>query len=203
MKKARRVRSGAKRILISERFSEKMPVGALPPNTTKRYWLDYTVNGDSHSMLMRVLDTVSDVVAKDVFSGLIDLIDASTFYAINPTGMRVAEAGSDVTLPAVYDGSAIGGNGTAFDTDFRAKTYSFTGRDPSGHKTRLFIYGAKASANGDYRIQVGENSIIETIVDYLNALTNCFVSINGRRAIWNQYANTGYNDHWIKKARNG
>jgi len=178
-----------------------MPVTALPAHNTNRYWLDYTVNGDPHSLMMRDFGGLSASAVSAIFNDLLSLFEADDIYDINPTGMRFAVAGSDVTLPRTYSGGSTFGTGSASDTDQRAKQWSFTGRDDSGHKVRIFIFGAKFSANGDYRVQVTENARIEAIVDYLNALPTSFCTINAKKAVWNAYANTGYNDHWIKVAR--
>lgn len=185
----------------SGRLVEKVPVTALPASNTNRYWLDYTVNSDPHSLMMRDFGGLGAAAVSSIYSDLLSLFSTDDIYGIGVTGMRFAVAGSDVTLPRTYSGTASFSGGTAFDTDRRAAQYSFTGRDDSGHKGRIFIFGAKFSANGDYRLQVAENARISDVVDYLNALPTSFCSINGKKMVWNAYANTGVNDHWVKKAR--
>lgn len=178
-----------------------MPVVALPPSNTPRWWLDYTVNGDPHSLMMRATSIKTDAQVATVYADLLALFTTSDIYAIAVTGMRKAAEGSDVTLPATYAETTAFGTGTAVDNDNRAKTFSFTGRSDDGHKVKLFIFGCKPTANGDYRIQVGESSTIDDVVTYLNNLNGFFNSISGGHPIWNAYGNTGWNDHWIKKAR--
>jgi len=178
-----------------------MPVTALPPSNTPRWWLDYTVNGDTHSMMMRTTSIKTEAQVSDVFSGFLDLFTTDNIYTVDVVGLRKAVEGSDVTLPATYSGTPNFGSGSAVDNDNRAKTFSWTGRDDSGHKVRLFLFGAKPSANGDYRIQFSESFILHAVVDYLNALNGFWNTINGAHPIWNPYTNTGWNDHWIRVAR--
>lgn len=178
-----------------------MPVTALAPSNTPRWWLDYTANGDSHSMLMRATSDKTAAQVSTVFSDLLGLFTADNIYGITPSGLRHAAEGSDVSLPATYTGGTSFGSGSAIDTDLRAKTFSFTGRDDAGHKVRLFVFGAKSGANGNYRIDRGENFIMDSIEDYLTALNGFFNTISGGHPIWNLYANTGWNDHWIRRAR--
>lgn len=178
-----------------------MPVTALPPSNTERWWLDYTVNGDAHSMLMRTTDGQTAAAVSSVFEDFLALFTSDNIYGITPTGLRVALKGSDVSLPATYTGASSFGSGTAVDTDLRAKTFSLTGRDASGHKVRLFVFGAKSGANGNYRVDRGENFIMDSVEDYLTALSDHWQTIAGLHPIWNLYANTGWNDHWIRRAR--
>jgi hypothetical protein len=173
----------------------------LPANSTERWYLDYTVNGDLHHLLMRTPPGASESGVSLVYQGLFDLLDSANIYQVDVIGMRFSSQGSDVTLPAAYTGTLQFGAGTAVGNDFRAKTFSFTGRDASGHKTKFFVFGAITQAEGDYRLQQGANSAIDAVVLYLNSLTGYFVTIAGLKPIWNHYANIGFHDHWIKRAR--
>ncbi len=151
--------------------------------------------------MCRTTDLKTESQVSSVISGLLDLFADTDIYEINFVALRKALEGSDVTLPATWTGNTQWGTGSAVDNDNRAKTFSFTGRDDSGHKVKAFVFGAKFVANGDYRVQVGENAEIDSIVAYLGALNGFFLTINGSPAIWNQYANVGFNDHWIRVAR--
>lgn len=182
-------------------FSETMPVTALPASNTPRWWLDYTVNGDTHSLQMRLPTGGTDADAEAVFSDLLALMDTNAFYLWNILGMRSAAVGTDVSLPATYGGPTAAGSGSSTDGDFRAHTYSLTGRDAAGHKIKVTLFGAKLQANGDYRIQNGENASTDVLIDYFAALDMKFVTINALQPIWNNYVNTGWNDHWIKSRR--
>ena len=174
---------------------------ALPAHNTERWFLDYTVNGDLHHLLMRTPDGATEAGVSSVYSDFLALLSSASVYGIDVVGMRFASHGSDVTLPATYTGTIHFGAGTAVANDFRAKTFSFTGRDASGHKIKLFIFGAITQADGDYRLQVGTDSHIDACVAYLNALTSYWYTIAGLKPVWNHYANVGFHDHWIKRAR--
>jgi len=178
-----------------------MPVTRLSPSNTARWWLDYTVNGDPHTIQMRLPSGGTDADAESVFTDILGLMDASAFYGWSVIGMRHAVAGSDVSLPATYGGPTSAGAGSSTDNEFRAHTYSLTGRDAEGHKIKVTFFGAKLQANGDYRLGHGENSITDALIDYFVALDGKFVTINGLQPLWNNYVNTGFNDHWIHSRR--
>ncbi len=178
-----------------------MPLTPISPSNTVRWWLDYTVNGDAHSLMMRTGTGATAAEVSSVFTDFFTLFTTDLLYGITVTGLRRASVGSDVTIPQTYSGTTSFGSGTAFDTDLRAKTFSFTGRALDGHKNKLFVYGCKIGANGDYRIQVGENGAIDDVIAYLQGAVSYWRAISGEQTIWNGYANTGWNDHWIKVAR--
>lgn len=178
-----------------------MPITPLPPTNTERWWLDYTVNGDAHSMLMRTVLGIDPAVVSDGYADFLEAMGVGALYGINVTGLRRAVIGSDVTLPQLYTGSTPIGSGTGVAGDDRAKVFSFTGRDVSGHKARVFVYGAKVSADGDYRFDLSENADVIAGLTQLKATVDMFLSINGLPVVWNDYVNIGYNDHWIKQAR--
>jgi len=178
-----------------------MPVVALPPNNTERWWLDYTVNGDTHSWLMRTEDDADPLVVSDVFGDLINNFTDASFYSWSALGLRRALRGSDVTLPFTFTGTPPSFTGTAVSTDDRAKQLSITGRDLSGHKARFFLFGAKLVSNGDYRTITAESAEVAAFLAALSATPTFFLSINGLSVSWHPYVNIGWNDHWVKQAR--
>lgn len=178
-----------------------MPITALPPSNTPRWFMDYAVSGVNHTLMMRANDLKTASLVSSVLDGLFQLMDVGNLYTIDTISLRHAAEGSDVTVPETWSGASSYGGGTAFDTDNRVRAYSFTGRSLDGHKCKFFIYGALIGAEGDYRIDTGSNAGISDAIDYLNALNGFFISISGEPVVWNPYANVGWNDHWLKVLR--
>jgi len=187
--------------LVGARFIEKgLKVVALNPNNTRRYFVDYTVNDVQHTLMVRTGSTVSAAaLSGDVDSVLTAF--ASDLYEWTIRGLRVANAGSDVTNPATWSGSSSYGSGTTNDTIGRALAASYTGRDSVGHKVRSFFYGTKNLSEGDYRITRPESSVVADVLDALLALTDTFLTIGGNKPTWNQYANQVIPYHWVRTLR--
>jgi len=153
-------------------------------------------------MMIRTGDGAVASVVSSTFHGIFNRL-TNLIYELRPQNMEYALRGSNVRNTAPWTNNAFYGGGTAFDTDLRAKTLSFVGRDLLGHKSRFFVYGYKGSANGDYRVQIGENADVASVVTYLDAATGAFLSVGGGQPVWKGYANVDFNDHWIKRARLG
>lgn len=192
-------RSGTPLAVVS--LSEKrVPVTALPASNTRRYFLDYTINGVLHHLMMRTGDTKSESQASDVLDGLLTIL-ASDLNEFEVQSLRRAENGSDVTNPVTWSGASSYGSGNANDNIGRVLSASFTGKDVTGHKIKFFIFGTKNLSTGDYRVQRSESSVIADALDYLATLNGFFITIAGEPPVWNQYVNQDVNDHWEKKLR--
>lgn len=181
-----------------------MALPPLPPSNTERWFLDYTVGSQQHSLLMRattILSAVEACTALDVFLTAI----AGNLVEIVPVGLRHASIGSDVTNPADFGTLAEGyGTGTVSSIN-RPLQVTFTGRSTDGRKNRVGIYGWTAQTDSSWRITTLEDSDVLLGVNALTSLASSgkFCTISGQRAIWHSYANIGYNDYWVNQARRG
>lgn len=174
----------------------------INPNNTERWWLVYEVNGFTHRMMCRTGDGATAAEVSAAFDGLL-VIMAPMLNAVHPSGLEFALRGSNIRNTAPFTGLGVYGTGTAISNDGRAAEYSFVGRSLGGKRTRLFLFGGKTSAEGDYRIDAGSSAAVAAATDYLNSIAGKFLSIDALHPTWKTYINTGLNDFWVKQARHG
>lgn len=179
-----------------------MPVPALDPDSTERWYYDYTVLGDQHTMIMRTPNILTAAEAGEAFDFFLTAIEGG-LIEITTIGMRVARVGSNITnaegtvgLQATYGTGA----GSAINAPLQV---TFTGRSNDGHKTRVGIFGWDGQTDSSWRMTVVENADVAAGVTMLQGLaaSGFFSSISGEPPVWHPYANIGYNDHWVKVAR--
>jgi len=175
---------------------------ALPADNTDRWFYDYSVGGFQHTMLVR---TTGGQLAGDVIPHIDEFLTNLGAYLaeITTVGLRLAVQGSSVT-----NSVSTAGLNTTYGTGAQGAIYApvqttFTGRDVSGHKGRVGIFGAVTLNDSTYRITVAENTLIADAIGALEdaAVDGVFCSINANRLLWHQYANVGLNDHNVKALR--
>lgn len=179
-----------------------MPLSPLNPNNTERWFYDYTVLGNQHSLMMRVDHPMSASEAGEQIDAFLTAIEGS-LIEITTIGMRVALAGSNISnsegtvgLQANYGTGA----GSAINAPLQV---TFVGRSNDGRKARVGIFGWNGQSDDSWRMTVVEEADVADGVTFLQAITasGFFVSISGEPVVWHPYANIGYNDHWVKEAR--
>lgn len=179
-----------------------MPVTALAPSNTERWFYDYTVGGNQHTLIMRTADALDAASAGEQIDAFLTAIEGG-LATITTVGLRVARGGSNITnnegtvgLQATYGTGAQAG----IDAPLQV---TFTGRSNDGHKARVGVFGWAGQSDTSWRMTVIENADISAGVTFLQAITGSgfFVSISGEPVVWHPYANIGYNDHWVKEAR--
>jgi hypothetical protein len=179
-----------------------MPVVALDPSNTARYFYDYSIGGDNHSMLVRVTEDVglSDAaLAIDAFLTAIEP-GCNEFVTV---GLRFAALGSNITNPVDSDPiQATYGSGV-MPVINRPLQVTFTGRSGDGHKARVGLFAWDAQTDDTWRYSVGENATVIAAIAALGTAGagGIFCSISGERVLWHPYMNIGFNDHWVKEAR--
>ena len=175
-------------------------MAALPPESTRRWWAVYTVNGATHRMLMRTVDTQEAVNANVAFDTIFTQL-STQLNTVQVQNLEMAVKGSNVRNTFAWTGPISYGAGTQSGTDVRARSWSFVGRSTLGHKSRFTIFGPKDIGEGDYRVDVSESAVVQTIVNTLNGAVGVFIAVDGSKPVWKGYANIDYNDHWIKVFR--
>jgi len=177
-------------------------MAALPQSNTERWWCIYTTNNTTHRVMCRTLDGTTATQMASVFGPFFTQM-ATHRTSTTILGLERALKNSNVRIPFAYSGSPPGGTGSDTDNDGRARVFSFVGRSLDGRRTKIFMFGANATPEGDYRLDTSESAALTTQVNWLNAAVGVFLSISGQQPIWKAYANIGYNDHWIKEYRKG
>lgn len=179
-----------------------MSIPALPPTSTERWFYDYVANDVQHTLIMRTSDEREASAATEALDAFLTSI-AGNLSEITTVGLRVARIGSNITLPQDTTGlaSTYGSTpGSAINVPLQV---TFTGRSTDGHKARVGIFGWLSQTDASWRISRAEDADVASGLDSLAGLSTggFFTSISGHAVLWNQYANIGYNDHWIKNRR--
>jgi hypothetical protein len=143
----------------------------------------YTVSGDTHRMMVRTADGAVATAISNAFHGILNRM-APDLYGVNPLNLEYAVKNSNVRNTAPWSNLSVYGAGTAISQDDRVKSISFVGRSFLGHKTKLFLFGYKVDANGDYRTTSAENANVASVVTYLNAAVGFALSIDGAQPVW-------------------
>lgn len=171
----------------------------LEPSNTKRWFLDYSVDGADHTLIMRSTNAVNETAANLALDDFLDQITVFT-HAVDIRGLRVANQGSDVTNPATWTGLSTYGSGDA-QTIQRPSFISFHGRDASGRRVNATMYGFDGGYTDNYRLTPAESESVQDVLDFLEAQTLVFITIAGAVAAWKQYANVGLNAYWLRHNR--
>lgn len=174
----------------------------LPPSNSERWWLVYQVNGDTHRLMMRTATGATAANVSLTLHGLINRM-APDLNLLTPLNLEYAFINSNVRNTALWSQAASYGAGDESTNDGRARSASFVGRAISGRRARLFLYGFKRNASGDYRTNIEENAQVLAAVAYLNGANGAFLAVDRSQPTYKGYVNVGYNDHWVKVARRG
>lgn len=171
----------------------------LPPSNTKRYFLDYQVAGEQHTMTMRVDDAATDEDASTGFDALLTAM-APLLLNIVVVRMRVANSGTNVTTPATYGGALEFGTGAGSGVNV-PDFWSFTGKDSAGRIVKVEIFGRSISPNNNFRVNMVDDSDVEAALSALDTVAPIWLTISGSAPFWNPYANQGVNAYWQRQAR--
>lgn len=174
----------------------------LPDNNTAVYFLDYTVDGQGHTMQFRLTEgadlagAVGD--SEGFLAALAPILDANWFVV----GARYRAAGSNISFPVDPPTQPSVGAGS-LPVKEKPRYLSFVGRGlTTGRKVRVFVYGAVFNSPDDYRLTGSEEASVQNAVQFLqNNSENTFATIGGDIPYWNAYANVGYNSYYERKAR--
>lgn len=173
----------------------------LPPNSTDRYKIVYTVGGHQHSQIIR-----TEGIDDGDFSETMDeyyTAMSSAIYETTIDDVLFAPAGSNVFSPV--SGSITGstyGSGSPSVEGENAYFYDFVGRSPGdGRRVRFFQYGAKG-LGGDYRFAPGENAALDAALAIIDSSTlGMWMAIGGNNPIWKPYIDAGVNAYWQRNLR--
>lgn len=190
-----------------------MPLPALPPSNTRRYFIDYTSLGRQHTMVVRTngVGTIAENLA--YINGVIGNMTTVMRESDSVLRVRIAEPGSDVTFPFSTNSfqGQLSGAATIWDQDPESVFWSITGRGIStGRKVRYDMY--TPVRNGSYpdnnRYEVGENTFVDTFFNNFTAAIIAGptpavqgVTIGGDVLLFNNYVNIAHNAYWQRKQR--
>jgi len=171
----------------------------LPPNSTRRYFVDYSDGQANHTFVVRTLDVISSTEASEgIHSFLSAWSDAS--YLLTILGMRRCSAGSNVSVPVTWEGDATYGSG-GMPLPLRPLQVSFLGRDDLGRRFRLFLFGCKVAVPDNFRYVRGTGTILDDAYDAMDAAVNIFLTISGHAPTFYNFADANYNNYWERAIR--
>ena len=171
----------------------------LPHNNTDIVYVDYQQGPRAHTFQVRVADVGNVASWESDITDLLDLTN-SLIYAATITATRGQNSGSSISfpVPSTLVGTSFG-TGT-INAETVPFNLDFIGRSAGGRRVRLDIFGLKLGLS-DYRLTAAENSDVAAMVAVLQGATDSFYAIDGTKAIWYPYADTGVNAYWQKKQR--
>lgn len=173
----------------------------LPSNNTGVFYLDYTTEGEDHTLQVRFGTGSSALEAASVVNGFLSAVEAQ-LYTLTVRGARVRDLGANVTYPVDWDGDDVYGSGST--GHYTSAFYmDFVGRSIDGRRCRVAVFGCKSladSSGSDYRFSSATDWVAAGLAA-LEALPFCPVSISGEVVNWQQYANVGVNAYWRNHIR--
>lgn len=183
----------------------------LPQNLTNRLWLDYEigVGGPQHTLMVRFNDALATTTqAMNAVESYFDFVAGSLNPGWKFLSARVAEAGSDFSLPVPLTAGLAGVLGTAgspinpiiYPREVRHQGRSTT----TGRRVSFSIYGTSPDTPPNYRWGPGEVAFTNNaIVSLLNgaATAGIFLAVDGTQPSWAPYVNVNFNSYWETRAR--
>jgi hypothetical protein len=174
----------------------------LPDNSNDRYVVQYLGANDSYSMLFRA--SAAGAPNPDVITGIRTFITAMLpvmFDDVTFTGVQYIAAGTGFANPVsgwtALVGTAAGNQATRENPAFVA----FIGRGTTGRRVRHYFYESNIVPDANYRIVIGDNSVIDAALAVLNGAGWPCRDIASTKPLYKSYVNTGYNAYKQRRLR--
>lgn len=173
----------------------------LPPESTARFYLDYSDGINQHTLVARAGATAGSIEANFYFDALLAALD-TILYTITIVGLRVSSDNSNVTNPMVWTGPASYGSGTMTGEN-APRELRFLGRSADGRRVSASVYGYQGTTPAIYRLLA---SGVTPIADAITALEDAgtgatFLTISTQVPVWKPYASFNFNSYWEAEQR--
>jgi len=182
------------------------------PSFTARYKLRYSSLSHTHVEMWRIArgagaTGLSNMILK--VAAFLNTVTAARYTDFTLLSATYAPEDSDIFLAAALPSGVSAGTVAVPANPLSQSTLSlsFVGRSLAGQKARMFLYGCDlspevASASLDnFRVTSAENGAILNAIAVLNNGSPNIVASDGNNVTWYAYANTKYNDFWVRKSR--
>jgi len=157
---------------------------------------------DDHTFLWRYDSSTN--TASAVLSAIDGVLTAigPQLYTITIGAVRFSLAGSVVSLPIAWTGSATYGTGTASAND-RGAAIQFIARSATGRRTSFWLYAVDATAPIGYRLTAAGNVNVANAITALDGVSSAllYVAIDNTDPVHYPYANWKINDYWLHQTR--
>jgi hypothetical protein len=182
------------------------------PNYTMRVKLRYSVQGRTHSIVVRGGITDVAINAPDLANSLMGFLNALAPMLYDDwtvVSLSYCLAGETFFVPMDFGGIDVfigGADATALRTAAQAAIHGrFEGRGTEGSKAALVIFGVSTKPGDlgveDYRIYKAESVEVEAAHNALVAAIPPFRCGNGSTAVWYPYMNIKANDAVVRDVR--
>jgi hypothetical protein len=171
----------------------------LPESNTARYFLKYSVNGHSHTVTVREDGTISEGDFSEAMGAFLDAMSPLLFTS-SFVSLEHSVSGSNVRVPATWSGPTEWGGGGGAEQN-SPLFWSFTGKDLTGRRFRLELFGRNVPENSNWRVYAIDDTSVAAGLAALHPSEGLFLTIAGFGPILNQYANQSDSQHWIGELR--
>lgn len=171
----------------------------LPPNSTERYKVFYTVGGIQHTQQIRT-DGISPSALGASLTAYYTAL-GGTIYDTVIDQVQFAASGSNVfnAVSTGVEGDHFGSGEHSVPGE-NAYYYDFIGRSTGGRRTRFAQFGAKALGE-DYRFASDEDDALDAALVFIDATPGTWLAIDGIAPVWKSYINAGVNAYWQRQIR--
>lgn len=171
----------------------------LPPESTARYYADYSTVGKNHTLVVRATAALSPASFGTLIDSFWTALGSLVFTTTLNT-VRFSASGSNVSNPVTcgFEGTVYGA--AAGTVDSAPVALNFIGRSTSGRRVRGMVF-SYSGAFSTYRLTSAEDAAIANTVAVMNGATNAFLAIDGTSPIWYPYANVLVNAYWQRAVR--
>lgn len=173
----------------------------LPPESTARFYLDYSDGVNAHTLVARVGAGVSSSSVNVILDAFLSALEP-ILYLITIIGLRVSSDNSNVTNPVSWTGPATYGSGSMTGEN-APREMRFLGRSGDGRRVSVSIYGYSGTTPAIYRLLAsGVAPVAAAIVELENAAaSDVFFTISTLPPVWKPYASFNFNSYWEAEQR--
>jgi len=177
-----------------------MAISPLPADNTKRYFLVVQNGAFTHSIQVRVADTVGDSAAVSSLQFDMNLILADLSTNTSFVGLLVAEKGSNVRNPVAGWTTLTGTSAAPTGGQDLARAFSIRGRSTTGRKVKYLFWGLTVGEQPDFEWDPTLTGFA-TLINQMGVRASYYLAIDGSKPIFRTNMLEDYNDHWVKELR--
>jgi len=173
----------------------------LPPDSTKRLYLDYTDSQNEHTLMVRVSQSSDAAAAMVVLHDFLTALDPDLF-TFTILGARFSDVGDNISLPISWTGDAAYGADT-MNLNRRPLEIRFLGRSTGGRRVSYSIYGSKYTLPDNFRFPNDFDADLSAAMLVLQEAwdSQVLVAIDGLEVIPYDYVSVNYNSYWEQASR--
>lgn len=138
-------------------------------------------------------------IAAEQMSAFITAMSPLVYHSLF-VRFEISAEGSNVRVPATWGGITEWG-GSEADPDEAPFFWSYTGKDITGRRFRLEMFGRGRDQGDGWRLQEVDDTSVGDALAVLETEEAVFLTIAGNTPIFNRYANKSVSQHWVGEIR--